>query len=105
MGQQSSEPARRYALRRIDPGDYLCSSNDGVTLWRFSRYEDGMAHGLMDAAFERRSFWRARQAPMPAGGVVERDEVENLLWREVGVMLASRRAAIDVMLGEPDGSS
>lgn len=27
-------------------GDHLLPSNDGKTLWRFMRYEDGPSHGL-----------------------------------------------------------
>lgn len=94
-----SDPARKYALTRLRAGDYLCPSNDGRTLWRFSAYEDGSDHGLIGVSYRRRTFWMARRTPMPAGGMVDREEVEYLPWREVGCSLPSRQAAIAEMLG------
>lgn len=32
---------RRYALTKYADGDYLVPSNDGSTLWRVSRYDEG----------------------------------------------------------------
>lgn len=38
---------RKYAMSKgAGPGDWLQLSNDGKTLWRIRRYEDGPSHGL-----------------------------------------------------------
>jgi hypothetical protein len=37
---------RKYALSRIAAGDYLLPSNDGQTIWRIARYQDGPSSGL-----------------------------------------------------------
>lgn len=39
---------RKFALTRLAAGDYLLPGNDGLTLWRIARYEDGPSHGLQD---------------------------------------------------------
>lgn len=99
------EPARerRYALTRVQPGDYLCPSNDGQRLWRFLRYEDGRAAGLLDCGFESRPFWRALSTPMPADGTYDVEALDELAWQEWEAMLPTRRAAIAVMLKEGSG--
>ena len=33
--------ARKYALTKIDPGDYLLPSNDATVLYRIRKYTDG----------------------------------------------------------------
>lgn len=37
---------RKYVLTKIAAGDYALPSNDGKTIWRIARYEDGPSHGL-----------------------------------------------------------
>jgi hypothetical protein len=37
---------RKYHLTRVRAGDYLLPSNDGLTIWRIQKYEDGPSHGL-----------------------------------------------------------
>lgn len=90
-------PERKYALTRLAPGDYLCASNDGKTLWRFERYEDGAVYGLV-VDFDRRPYWRASSTPMPPGGQVHRDDVDELPWVERATMLSSRAKAAEAML-------
>jgi hypothetical protein len=46
---------RKYALTKVAPGDYLLPSNDGCTIWRIARYEDGPSKGL-DIPRDR-EFW------------------------------------------------
>lgn len=47
---------RKYALARIEAGDYLLPGNDGATLWRIRKYEDGPSHGV-DSMPRDREFW------------------------------------------------
>ena len=37
---------RKYVLTKIAAGDYLLPSNDGKTIWRIMRYEDGPSYSL-----------------------------------------------------------
>lgn len=85
---------RRYALIYVNTGDYLCPSNDGTELWRFTRYEDGPALGAEVAG----TFWAALRAPMPSGGVIEGDDLDLMEFVHVHVQLRTRRDAINVML-------
>lgn len=39
---------RRYALRRLEAGDYLLISNDARWVWRIRKYTDGPSSGLDD---------------------------------------------------------
>jgi hypothetical protein len=40
---------RKYAMSKgTGPGDWLLLSNDGKTLWRIRKYEDGPSLGLED---------------------------------------------------------
>lgn len=54
--QAESTPQRKYALTRIGPGDYLLPSNDGQTIWRIAKYEDGPSHGV-EGMDRDRDFW------------------------------------------------
>jgi hypothetical protein len=47
---------RKYTLHRIAKGDYLLPGNDGKTLWRIRKYEDGPSHGV-DSMPRDREFW------------------------------------------------
>jgi hypothetical protein len=54
--QAQDTPRRKYALSKVKPGDYLLPSNDGQTVYRIAKYEDGPSHGLV--AFDKdREFW------------------------------------------------
>lgn len=64
-----SGPERKYALTKIDAGDYLLPSNDATTIWRLRKAEDGPTYGL-DAEVHPRDFtvwqlwrWDGRVAP------------------------------------------
>ena len=47
---------RKYVLTKVAAGDYLLPSNDGQTIFRLRRYEDGPSHGLEDWPRDR-EFW------------------------------------------------
>lgn len=89
-------PDRLYVLTRLRSGDYICLANDGETLWRFQRYEDGRDLGL-DVGYDAREFWRASYAPRP-DHTFNPDEMDELPWREAAQWLSTRREAITVML-------
>lgn len=91
---------RRFALRRIGAGDYLLPSNDGRTLWRLQRYEDGPSYGLDDWSRDR-TFWRTLRWPesISRGTKLDQFDISNLgRWREVADLLSTRRAAIEIAL-------
>lgn len=46
MSEPRKATERKYALTKVNAGDYLLPSNDGQTIWRFRTYEDGPTHGL-----------------------------------------------------------
>jgi hypothetical protein len=46
-------PERKYALAKIETGDYLLLGNDGKTLWRFVKSEDGPSYGLDPDVFPK----------------------------------------------------
>lgn len=93
---------RKYALTKIDPGDWMCPSNDTLTIWRFRSYTDGQIAGLMDVSYYARTFWRVQRCPreaidryLAAGQLV--DDLDNLPWVDVEEWLPTRRAAIAIM--------
>jgi hypothetical protein len=49
---------RNYSLIKVSQGDYLLPSNDGQTLWRIRRYQDGPSYGLEEWPADR-DFWGA----------------------------------------------
>lgn len=94
-------PERKYALRKLGVGDYLLLSNDGRTLWRLHRYQDGPSYGLEDMPRDR-WFWRAFSWPKPLAKDTRLDafDVDDLSrWREEATMLSTRQEAIDCALG------
>jgi hypothetical protein len=47
---------RKYALTKVEKGDYLLPSNDGRRVWRLRQYVDGPSGGITD--WERdRTLW------------------------------------------------
>lgn len=76
---------RKYALGRLSEGDYVCLSNDGKWLWRFTRYWDGTDYGLVaqhgkEIFFASRPFWRAHAIPADSP-ILDTDEVlESEEW-------------------------
>lgn len=87
---------RKYAMTRLAAGDYLLPSNDGRTLWRLERYEDGAAHGLV-VGYQLRPFWRVSSTPMPGNGYVDVAYLEQYRWTEHAQWLPTRAAAVAVM--------
>lgn len=94
-------PERRYPLRKLAAGDYLLSSNDGRTLLRICRHEDGPSHGLDDWPRDR-WFWQALRWPEPVTSstrLSKRYDVDDLSrWHEIATHLDTRRDAIDAAL-------
>lgn len=86
---------RKYTMTRLEAGDYLLPSNDGATIWRLSRYEDGPTHGIAEMKRDR-MFWGVWRwdgiGPRPTS-------VEDLedwsLWRHEAAHLESRDEAIN----------
>lgn len=89
---------RRFALTKIDAGDYLLPDNDETHLWRVVRYEDGSHYGL-DVPYASRTFWRVLRCRRTVlelamthhlGEIVE----EWFEWEECDQWLPSRAAAL-----------
>lgn len=91
-------PERKYALSKVDVGDYVFVSNDGETIWRVKSYVDGPIHGLMEMR-SNKTFWQILRY---ATTVTETDDVnvdDGTLWEPVSSMILTRREAIDEALG------
>lgn len=56
MQAERIPPKRKYALSKVAAGDYVFPSNDGKTVWRIAKYEDGPSHGITDWDRDR-EFW------------------------------------------------
>jgi hypothetical protein len=61
--QAQDTPVRKYALTRVATGDYIFPSNDGKTIWRVAKYEDGPSHGLDEMPRDRElwGLWKWRE--------------------------------------------
>lgn len=97
--------SRAYALTKLQPGDWLCLSNDGRRVWRFHTFEDGKVHGL-DVDYECRTFWRAvwvDRATFEEWGYDDIPSPWNRPWVEGDTYLPTRTAAINLMLLEDQG--
>jgi hypothetical protein len=91
--------ARRHALRRLGPGDYLLVSNDGRGLYRIRRYVDGPSGGL-DWPRDRK-FWGAdkwKDSSIPTS--LSRDDLDDpARWRsELYEMDETREQVIEKVL-------
>lgn len=91
-------PERRYALTRVEAGDYLCPSNDGAYLWRFSRYEEDGSAEYGDGSPLVGEFWMAQRTPMPKSGHIHLDDLGGYDWSERQSLLPRRADAIEAML-------
>lgn len=88
---------RKYVMVRVTAGDYIVAGNDGKDIWRFTRYQDGAAHGL-DVDYELRDFWMARSTPMPPDEEIAAYELDLVQWTEHASMLRTRAEAEAVMV-------
>ncbi len=80
---------RKYALMKVRAGDYLLPDNDGKTIWRLARYEDGPSFGWRDIPRDEFFWgvWRWDGSGAP--------EVEGWLnWACCAIGLATRAEAI-----------
>jgi len=102
---------RKYALVRIEPGDYLLLGNDGRTLWRIYRYlEDGSLweypnNNRFDHSEGRQikgNFWaNARYQRAVADRFRDYDDPEFLdwdRWTTWETLMQTRQEAIDSAL-------
>jgi hypothetical protein len=55
--QAQDTPRRKYALTKVAPGDYILPANDGQTIWRIAKYEDGPSHGVVEGMDRDQDFW------------------------------------------------
>lgn len=98
MTTETSE-RRKYALVHVAAGDYLCASNDGHHLWRFMRYTEDGSLETGDGKQIVGDFWEAYRMPMPAEPEsLDPDDIASRGWSTEASLLATRAAAIDVML-------
>lgn len=93
--------ARKYRMMRLKAGDYICPSNDELTLWRFHQHIDGRVFGL-ECDYEERTFWRAIWMPMDVaremGPALADSNPWEKPWHEADWYLPTRHAAIERML-------
>jgi hypothetical protein len=106
-----SRVERRYALTKARPGDYLLLSNDGRTMWRLTRYQDGPSYGLDDWPRDR-WFWQAARWPEPITPETKLSKQYDIgdlsRWYVTDQMLATREEAIQCALApapDPRGGS
>lgn len=92
---------RKYALTRLDKGDYLCASNDGETLYRFRTYHDGPSFGLMDWPRDR-LVWSVERTEFGTFLANPTVPVNELDWRNVSGPHDTRRVALASVFGEDD---
>jgi hypothetical protein len=96
----SSSPQRKYALHKVAKGDYLLLSNDGLTMWRLVRYQDGPSYGLEDEPRDQ-WFWQVLRWPKPMeqGKRLDKFDMSDLWhWNAYALNLGTRAEAIDVAL-------
>lgn len=99
---------RRYALTKLDAGDYLLPSNDAMTIWRISRYdEDGSLvddEGRATVGTFWQVAWLSDQALQRRvlDGLLDIEDMETLEswspWTIHQCLLPSRKAAIESVL-------
>ncbi len=91
-------PERKYAMTRVGTGDYLMPSNDGKTLWRFTRYTDGPSFGL-DHWSRDRELWRILKwaDPLDVGEYVD-TSLDDWRWECFDDGYDKRGDAIEMVL-------
>lgn len=88
---------RKYQLIKIDAGDWLLPGNDGKTLWRIAKYEDGPSYGLEDWPADK-EFWGAWKWMAATPPRSEDDFSDWGRWDQYGYECTSRRDAIQAAL-------
>lgn len=98
-----SATERKYALTRLNAGDYLLPSNDGTTLLRVSSYvEDGSGGNYIAGKWTPvvGTFWNCYRfiGTMTEAERILIDDPDTLLdwdeWREIECGLRTRKEAI-----------
>jgi hypothetical protein len=92
---------RKYAMIRIEAGDYLLPSNSGRSLWRLRRYYEGPETGIEKGRYVwscARYSWMSRDFPAPheLGEVIEILNQDR--WVETQGWLDTRQEAINEAL-------
>ena len=91
---------RKYALTRIEAGDYLLPSNDGRTLWRLSTYADGPSYGLVVDWKADRKFWGVWKFDgYFDGSFYPEDMLDWERWEMMDGSCATRQEAVKAALG------
>jgi len=81
---------RKYQMTRLNTGDYMCPSNDGLRLWRFTKQQGGD--------------WYAMSCDMPTPEQWERfvaqvgtvGDIDDLLdWQEESYHYATRAEIVE----------
>lgn len=88
---------RKYALSRIRAGDYVLPGNDGQTLWRVTRYQDGPSSGLEHMVRDK-DFWGLWKwpAPISEGSFIDLQDWDR--WEFYEGLFPDRASAIDKAL-------
>lgn len=88
---------RKYALTKVDKGDYLLPSNDRATLWRIAVYVDGPSSGLTDWPKDKTlwGLWRFIGRPVTDGLTLDLGDLDWGEWECVEQGFATRQDAID----------
>lgn len=106
----SAQPEQKYAMTRVQAGDYLLPSNDGKTLWRLSTYdEDGSAYWVDRSSGKETkvvgkfwSAWRFNGTIDEAESLLHSADPELLLewdrWIESATALSTRKEALEYAL-------
>lgn len=92
--QADITPRRKYALTKIESGDYLLPSNDALTVWRIRKYIEGPSTGL-DWPKDR-EVWGLWRWDMPATNSEVYIDIEDWArWQHWDGHFDTRAEAID----------
>lgn len=109
MTCEQKAPQRRYALTKLNKGDYLLPGNDAKSVWRISQYEeDGSLERGDDGTVVIGTFWQVARLADPVLlsrvilGNIDHDDMELLdgwsVWEIADGPLSTRKAAIESAL-------
>lgn len=92
---------RKYVMTRVRRGDYLLPSNDQLTLWRISSYEEDGSAEWQDANGKWHTvtgtFWQTAKYThgVPREGLLDEDFLDWEHWDSYAMGFRSRAAAIE----------